>query len=784
MKPLFRLLIPAVLLLSLIGPVQAAASEGSNATPEGAKSLLSAQSDFLEEQKSKLDQIESRLPEQTSRLRQELKSLTPDISKLIRLKSFFRSSFREMLLLTQNIEHLEKSLRGRLQPLKSLQQELEALQKRLTRQREELKEQFQYAPFVQNLEYNLQRLEEIDALKERAVELETKIEQARKPADEYLTKLHQFRTDLEGEVIRSWKDYYLTRITPLYTIDFSDWTDELSSWKKSLPIFVRYFLIGQIQWPSYLAHLGMFVPIFFGLCLIPVLKLSRSSLGLDRGRLVSVALIFSLGLAMILAYALFQGFSASILLRTLWRLLLSLSLVLFLPMLRFSLIKEQPAGRSPLVFLWALFSLCIGLQNLVFSGLIQHAGSLVLFGGGLIWLSKRPRPKFNRILERNIIIVTPVFLTVGLILSLAGWMHIAYVLVTSWFVLCIGLYLGSVTALLLKRRIDAIPDHGWGYVWQGVSRGIGVPLLWLLSLSLVVLWLGASLGDMQFLEQLSQLKIGWGKVSINVFRLLMVVLGGYLTYSFLTIIKSVLASASEKKEQIDAGTATSLRALITYVVWSIFIIAALAFIGFDLTSLTVVAGGLSVGIGFGLQSIVSNFISGLILLFGRSIRPGDIIQIGDMWAEVKEINIRTTEIETFDKSSILMPNSKLISEEITNWTYRDKVLRRKVTVHVTYGSDVQLVKRLLLYIADTHPDVLGIPAPFIRFSDFGDGSLQFTLYFYASMDVAWMTESELRFEIDKLFKEYGLDFAIPLRKLSFAQGPAEPNSPAESESGS
>jgi small-conductance mechanosensitive channel len=273
------------------------------------------------------------------------------------------------------------------------------------------------------------------------------------------------------------------------------------------------------------------------------------------------------------------------------------------------------------------------------------------------------------------------------------------------------------------------------------------------------------MGDVQFLQEITALNLGWGAISVNLFRLILVLIGFYLARSGLVILRSVMDSMAEGNEQLDPGTTATLKTLLTYIVWAVYIIVALAFLGVNLTSLTVVAGGLSVGIGFGMQSIVNNFISGLILLFGRAIKPGDIVQIGDLWAEVKEVNIRTTVVETFDKSALLLPNSKLISEQITNWTLSDNVIRRTITVGVAYGSDTELVKRLLLHIAETHPDVLKIPRPFARFIDFGANSLDFRLYFYATINNAWDTESALRFEIDKIFREYNIEIAFPQHDL-------------------
>jgi potassium efflux system protein len=140
-------------------------------------------------------------------------------------------------------------------------------------------------------------------------------------------------------------------------------------------------------------------------------------------------------------------------------------------------------------------------------------------------------------------------------------------------------------------------------------------------------------------------------------------------------------------------------------------LAALHAFGLSSTSLTVAFGALSIGLGFGLQNIFNNFISGIILLFERPIQVGDAVEINGIWAEVKKINFRSTVVQTYDNASLIIPNSEFISSQVTNWSFRDLTLRIKISVGVAYGSDIELVRSSLLEIAGRTEKCSPIPAP-------------------------------------------------------------------------
>jgi small-conductance mechanosensitive channel len=199
-------------------------------------------------------------------------------------------------------------------------------------------------------------------------------------------------------------------------------------------------------------------------------------------------------------------------------------------------------------------------------------------------------------------------------------------------------------------------------------------------------------------------------------------------------------------------------------------IIGLSLAGFSFTNLAIIAGALSVGIGFGLQNIVNNFISGIILLFERPIRTGDWVVVGNTEGYVRKISIRSTQIETFDRADVIVPNSELISNQVTNWMLRDPWGRVIVPVGVAYGSDVEKVREVLLAIASEHPLVITdnsrVSPPRVLFRGFGDSSLNFELRcFIRNVDQRLVTLSELNFAIEKGLREANIQIPFPQRDL-------------------
>ena len=217
--------------------------------------------------------------------------------------------------------------------------------------------------------------------------------------------------------------------------------------------------------------------------------------------------------------------------------------------------------------------------------------------------------------------------------------------------------------------------------------------------------------------------------------------------------------------RLDAGVRNSLKTTVGYAGLFVAVMAGISTLGIDLSNLAIIAGALSVGIGFGLQNVFNNFVSGLILLAERPVKVGDWIVVGEHQGYVQRINVRATEIQTFHRSSVIIPNSELLSSAVLNWTHKDPVVRIEIPVGVSYASDIDLVRDTLLEIAASHPEVRRDPAPFLLFTNFGDSSLDFDLRCFAHAARAFRIATEIRFEIVRRFRERGIEIPFPQRDL-------------------
>lgn len=227
------------------------------------------------------------------------------------------------------------------------------------------------------------------------------------------------------------------------------------------------------------------------------------------------------------------------------------------------------------------------------------------------------------------------------------------------------------------------------------------------------------------------------------------------------ILRSILA-----RFDIEKGIRFNLLRISHYLVMITGTVIAFQFVGIDLGGLAVIFGLLSVGIGFGLQNITSNFISGLILLFERPIKVGDRVTVGNVEGDVISINMRSTTVNTLNNIAIIVPNSDFISSQVTNWSYGDPKVRLDLNVGVSYGSDIDLVIKALEEVASAHPEVLKIPEPNVLLREFGDSSWNMQLRVWLGSTRGYYSiSSELNIAIVRKFREYGIEIPYPQRDL-------------------
>ncbi len=244
------------------------------------------------------------------------------------------------------------------------------------------------------------------------------------------------------------------------------------------------------------------------------------------------------------------------------------------------------------------------------------------------------------------------------------------------------------------------------------------------------------------------------------------------------LLQRLLSNRILVQTSLDIGVRDALTAGVGYVGIVLAVLITFSVLGLNLGELAIIFGALSVGIGFGLQHTVNNFVSGLILLVQRPIKAGDWIVIGNNEGYVKHINVISTEIQTFDNASLIVPNSNLVTTEVMNWMHKSKVGRVIIPVGVSYGSNPEQVREVLLKCADENSEVLGRPVPQVIFREFGNSSLDFELRFYIrDIDGRLRTASDLRFAIKKAFDEAGIEIPFPQRDIHIRDVISEADTP-------
>jgi small-conductance mechanosensitive channel len=258
-----------------------------------------------------------------------------------------------------------------------------------------------------------------------------------------------------------------------------------------------------------------------------------------------------------------------------------------------------------------------------------------------------------------------------------------------------------------------------------------------------------------------------GEAKITLLSILYLIILTFLLFYLSNRLKNFLIGKLLEKTKLDLGAKQAIGTIIRYVVVIVGFLVILQTVGINLTTLNVVAGAVGVGIGFGLQNIANNFISGLIILFERPIKVGDRIEVDKIDGQVTAIGARSTRIKTNDNITIIVPNSKFISENVINWSFENEIVRFRIPVEVSYDSDVELVSRLLIEVANENEDVAKNPPPSVRFLRFGENSLYFELRAWsrARLHRRGLLTSDLNFAILRKFRQHKIEMPFPQRDL-------------------
>ncbi|WP_319760468.1 mechanosensitive ion channel domain-containing protein [Maridesulfovibrio sp.] len=376
---------------------------------------------------------------------------------------------------------------------------------------------------------------------------------------------------------------------------------------------------------------------------------------------------------------------------------------------------------------------------------------LLLWSYAVIDAWKKDRLHGVSLVAKRNSLFSPFFL-----IAMFGYGRLACVLFILWSLTLFIRGFGTAWAQILFIRTEMSVE-----LKKGLVRSLAVPAGWAIGFGIAAFWMMDFFGY-SAVSGIMDIHFTHGEYSISFGSIIWLAIFFFMTRQCVSAFKVSIEYVGSNWPKAKKGAVPSIQTLFSYAVWFLFSLITLNILGLSLTSITVIAGGLSVGIGFGLQNIVNNFIGGLILLFGRSIQQGDVIELNNLWCTVKKINIRTTQVETFENAVIIIPNADLIASQVTNWTKNNAIIRRDILVGVAYGSDIIKVRDILFKIAEEHPHVLNYPKPYVHFNNFGSSSLDFILRVWIDdIDVTLVTLSEIRFSINEIFRAEAIEIAFP-----------------------
>lgn len=432
--------------------------------------------------------------------------------------------------------------------------------------------------------------------------------------------------------------------------------------------------------------------------------------------------------------------------------------------------SDVTVPRSPLLSLMPPTLIAYLLLYMPLPQLLTHVVWLLFLIGTIAWQrrhSKKPLDIGKMNLERSIIDLQPMILWPCLIVCILGYHFYSMAIYLLYSSLSIATELSVAAMSIISRANESLDQNDGRSMLSSFLLALAAPFVLLLTFGALSLWLATLPGGLDMLQFYIFKSVSIGETQLNFVQVLFIATAFFLARTAARMGRNIIAALPEQSTKIDPSLITPLQTTYYYLVWFIFVLFVLRSLGMNLSNLAVIAGGLSVGIGFGMQTIVNNFISGILLIFSRTLQVGDIVEVGSIVGRIKKITVRATVVETYDSAIIYVPNSAFVSGNLTNWTSNSRSCRQHVFVSVAYGSDTQKVVKTLLSIAEKHQDTLAYPKPSVQFLNFGDSNLDFRLTFWVKdYDMGAGISSDIRFAINERFNEEGIEIAYPTMDLN------------------
>ncbi|WP_031482089.1 mechanosensitive ion channel family protein [Maridesulfovibrio frigidus] len=610
----------------------------------------------------------------------------------------------------------------------------------------------------------------------------------KKEIDKYLSRADRAIAAIEENKVLT-TTYYRTSMEGFYfeagptLLELSSWQDisySFHEWNRSHSKFY-YPLFVWVSWTDFMIYLAIISLI----CWV-VLRQAVKTL-LRRPSFIKHSMsAYNLGLIMLsLGAGIFISrkvtlFTSNQITGLIWTELITLGIIICARNFLWAREKSQPAPLifTPMFTLWALMT----------AGDMLHMLTMPVDCIGTIWIclslialavmrSNRKRQSLG--ITKTTSKVSMYILGLGAFATIFGFGAQAMIATQLWFLFLVTLQICNAlkTVMTAPEMPDAVEgteaatENGSAEDKNEATEPIKVQpaekrqqnqmvqMLYPLSVSVIIFmfiaWAMAYMGGIPFAKFVFRhmdIKIAGAAISIK--SLFYILILFFTSRLILFWLKTLVSSTSIAGRKLESALAHTFSTIGSYLVWVIFIISALSLLGIPMSALTWIASGLSIGIGFGLKDIVSNFVSGLIILFGGSIKKGDTLQRNKLIGVVEDVSIRNTTMRALDNSMVIIPNSSFLKGEIVNLNFRDSRIRVAIPITLVPGSKIKKAKKLMLKIVKKHPKVLADPEPSILFKRFGQLGLDFEIYFWVEkFEDQYTTESEIVDNLDQSFQD-------------------------------
>ncbi len=361
-------------------------------------------------------------------------------------------------------------------------------------------------------------------------------------------------------------------------------------------------------------------------------------------------------------------------------------------------------------------------------------------------------------LEQFVYINSFVVSVLSLAVTIVGYTRLAILAFIFLIAVANFIILGSSITCFVQGLIDRYIDREEHPVKNSMVHVCNVPLSWLLAFCLSLPWVWAVPGSLFIFDHMMHTGYTFGDTSVNFGKIIVVGLLFILFRSLASLASSSLYLIGKRLSHVEEGAIPPLQNIVVYALWGLFGLISLAILGVSLTSIAVVAGGLSVGIGFGLQNIFNNFISGIVLIFGRTVLVGDYIEVDGIVGTVRAISIRSTSIETSEMALVYVPNSLIMSGKVTNWTRNTRNVRRTVAITIPVGNSFENVATLLRQVAEEQKHVVAFIEPTVQLVHLGMKTMTVNLTVVVDdLSHASSTMSKIREAIHRSFLDQGIE---------------------------